>query len=463
MADRRDRSVTVIRSRHRKASEIDSSGFVHYNCQRSDIRLTLAIEGKYREMRKTLAAIVLIVCAIFSVLFFFRSRAQKPNVILIVIETFRKDFFTESNAPNLTAFSRECVTFENAFSPSSWTIPAHASLFTGLYPSNHNTISDLNGTVEIGEAGLRFNELEEELVTISEILKDNGYQTSAVVGNFVLFPDTGLNQGFDTYLFPDMKSVPRDAAALNGHIFQILETAEEPFFLFVNYFDPHEPYDSPESKIKRNDSYNKDFLAYALQVLMGKRRVTEEEIRTITAMYAEEIRYVDKHIGKLLDRLKQANQYENSMIIITSDHGEHFGENNLMLHGCSLDDPLIRVPLLVKLPRSSSGETSTNYVQLTDIVPTILDICKIEYDKDKLDGENLLTANHGVRAELHPLPSHVKLNPERFNKHSVLTISPSGDRKLEVWENLTVPTTPARKQYKDPHTIETLKSLGYIF
>ena len=321
----------------------------------------------------------------------------------------------------------------------------------------------MNGTIEIGDAGLRFNELEQKFDTISEILKNNGYQTSAVVGNFVLFPDTGMSQGFDTYLFPDMKNAPRDAATLNGQIFRILETTDEPFFIFVNYLDPHEPYDSPESKIKRSSTYNKDFLYYALEVLMGKREVTEQEIRTITAMYAEEIRYVDKHIGKLLDRLKQANQYENSLIIITSDHGEHFGENNLMLHGCSLADALIRVPLLVKFPRYASGETTTNYVQLTDIVPTILDICKIEYDQDRMDGENLLTANHEVHSELHPLPSHVKLNPERFNKHSVLTISPSGDRKLEVWENLTMPTTPAKKQYRDPHSIETLKSLGYIF
>ena len=336
---------------------------------------------------------------------------DKTNVILIVMDTTRRDHlscygYTRETTPHLDSLARDSLLFTNAYSPSSWTLPAHASIMTGLYPSTHGSHYNVNST-----STPAVNILHDRFTTLAEILSQNGYKTAGVVGATFCHRFFGIAQGFNYYsderrntnldldhyciLHIASKFLPlkkyfflhghrgiRRASELNKILFPWLgKNHGYPFFLFINYFDAHWPYSPPtpydtlyEGKNYQaiRENYASDWNLFSA-IIKKNHTLTDKEKNHLLSQYDGEITYLDYHIGKLMEKLKALKLYDESMIIITSDHGESFGEHNLMDHGRALYEELLQIPLIIKYPSSHKkiGRCGSQ-ASLIDIMPAVL-------------------------------------------------------------------------------------------
>lgn len=331
---------------------------------------------------------------------------DKPNILWIVMDTVRADHLSSygyyrKTTPNIDKLASEGILFENAISPAPWTLPSHASMFTGMFPSKHG--SDAEHLY-----------LEDKFNTISEVLRSYGYRTFGYSNNDFVSPRTNLNQGFDNFVI-----VPHDKraayelrdhlfinAAVNLPIISIKDSGADrtnkvvkkwianncytksPFFIFVNYMEAHDPYgNTPYSRhyLKRVStsevkSASRDWRGY----LWGKLKFSDNDFDILSSLYDGDILYLDYKIGELINYLKKLKILDNTLLIITSDHGENFGEHNFMNHVLNVYDTLLHVPLIIRYPKVFSSNLKLQaQVQTTDIFPTILDILGIE-----LTGEN---------------------------------------------------------------------------
>ncbi len=325
---------------------------------------------------------------------------EDTNVILIIIDTLRADHlgcygYKKSTSPHMDALAKEGFLFKNCYTQASWTKPSTASILTSLYPPIHQTISD-------GSA------LPDEIVTLAEILKKQGYLTYGYTANPNLKTIFNFDQGFDFYddylmrdklycaamrnflfNFPLFKMVikktfsfrDRDNIKLaNDRIIPWLEEYKgNNFFMYLHYMDPHDPY-SPPGPYDKMFSYVKD-------------DINSKNI----SLYDGEIRFADEYIGRLFEKLKALGVYDKTLIVITSDHGEAFGDHNDQIHGHTVYNELLKVPLIIKYPSSKKPNMKIKkQVQSIDILPSILDILNITY-KGHLSGASLsaLMENNG--------------------------------------------------------------------
>jgi arylsulfatase A-like enzyme len=362
---------------------------------------------------------------------------DRPNIILITMDTTRADHLScygyhKNTSPHLDKIASESVVFKNAYAPSPWTLPSHASIFTGMYPARHGAHNDWEK--------MKSNwprKLSTQHKTLAEILAAHGYRTAGVIGSRVCHSFFGLAQGFEYYddtlisVLPALKYftlfkilsrwIPLDdiaarqglngcriAPQINKIVFSWLEKHyQSPFFLFINYFDPHIPYIPP-------DQYFQIFRE-------GENAETIESKkykRDLLAQYDGEIAYLDYHMAKLFERLKELNIYDTTMIIITSDHGEYFGEHDFWIHGHELYEEVLKIPLIIKYPSSHPKKgVSLNRVSLVDIMPTILNFLKLPLPKD-LQGINLFEGTSRVMAEiyLHKYTTLIDLFVDRYVK-----------------------------------------------
>ena len=240
----------------------------------------------------------------------------------------------------MDAVARESVVFSQVISPVPLTLPAHCSMLTGMTPPYHGVHDNIN------------YRLADSVVTLAELLRGHGFQTAAVIGAFVLDSQSGIGQGFDTF---DDQLVPGGAAAgarperLAGDVTRIAnrwlgEHPSSPFFLFLHYFDPHDPYTPPEP------------FASTFK----------------TSPYDGEIAYTDHAIGQVIEKVKELDLYDSSIIIIVSDHGESLGEHGESTHGYFVYHSTTKVPLVVKLPGHRLAKRVDEKISLVDIVPTVL-------------------------------------------------------------------------------------------
>jgi len=273
----------------------------------------------------------------------------RRDVVLISIDTCRADYlscygYAGQTTVNIDSLAEDGVTFTRAQATNPITLPSHCSLLTGTIPPVHGVRN--NGAYRLGD-----NQL-----TLTEVLSANGYQTAAFVGAFPLDGRFGLAQGFDTYddqMSPDRNSQASERRAeevTRAAISWLDQRGDEPFFLFVHYFDPHFSYQPPEP---------------------FRSRYRESP-------YAGEIAYTDDCLGKLLDRLKELRLYESSIIVITADHGESLDEHEEMAHGFFVYQTTMRVPLVIKLPETRENIRIQNPVSLIDIAPTILTTLQLD-------------------------------------------------------------------------------------
>lgn len=268
-----------------------------------------------------------------------------PALILIVVDTLRaKNLslygYERNTSPELAEFARDAVTYEHATTPGTWTVPSHGSLFTGWLPSFHGAERVAGGEV------LRATPLRRELPTLAELLSDAGWATGAFVANetFVT-PSLGFARGFDPFVAQDVPARVLAPQALDWFVGQRRKA-----FLFLNVLDPHEPYAPPAPHDEQFPGRQPDFGTKLTHYYWQKRELTPSMIEHFRSQYDGEVASMDATLGEFFRGLEKNGRYRESLIVVTSDHGEMLGEHGLAGHGISTHQEILHVPLLVKYP-----------------------------------------------------------------------------------------------------------------
>jgi arylsulfatase A-like enzyme len=289
------------------------------------------------------------------------------NLLLVTLDTVRVDHigcygYARAETPTIDSLAARGARFDHAVADVPSTLPSHCTMMTGLEAPNHGART--NGHFTLGP----------EITTLAEVLKEQGYATSAFVATYVLNRRFGLAQGFDTYDDFEAEAVgasgQRRADYITDAVIGWLErqrqsSSESPFFLWAHYFDPHEPYDPPGEYAKR----------------------------FADSPYDGEIAYTDAHLGRLLEYLEDKKTLERTLVVLTADHGEGLGEHGEPTHSRLIYDTTIRVPLILACPQLHDASCRVDDVTVgtIDIMPTVLSLLGIETDL-KMDGVDLVTA-----------------------------------------------------------------------
>ena len=316
----------------------------------------------------------------------------RPNVLLVVIDTGRADRFsfngyTRQTTPEIAILASEGTVYEQARSPAPWTLPAHASLFTGLHPSAHGADS---GHLK----------LDDRHRTLAEAFRAAGYRTQAYAANPWVGRQYGLDRGFDGYeeLWKGTPAGEQDAGAsrVNARVARWLEwrrstaaAREQPFFLFINYIEAHLPYDPPEPERSRMLSPGTDPLAVErlrrfrhpeeVKYVLGLGGLQPGDLKVLSDLYNGEIAYVDRRVGEVARMLKQDGLLDDTVVVVTSDHGEAIGDHGFLDHKMNLYEELLRVPLVLRYPRAvPAGKRIREPVMLQDLFPTLLALAGID-------------------------------------------------------------------------------------
>jgi arylsulfatase A-like enzyme len=375
-------------------------------------------------------------------------RRDSLNVIVVLLDTLRADHLScygaaRRTSPNIDRIASQATLFEKAISPAAWTPPAHASLFTGTYPSRHH----------VDRSNLT---LGSDLQPLPEVLRRGGYRTYGVSSNYWLSRETSFDRGFDEFvhswqlvqtagtnaplarqqrkqdlglgdlggpaetpskyaqqanrLFEKATNKLRNRLqAYDDGAYRVVNQVkrwiprwvreEQPFFAFLHFMEPHIRYSAPGQyhlkhipkgvSAERARQVNQD----PWRFLTGQTEMTEEDFVILSALYDGEISYLDARIGQLHAMLERSGLLENTVVIFTSDHGENLGEHGLMDHAYCLYDTLLNVPLIIQAPSEfSAGERISRPVQSADLFGTILTLAGMDEDPvwDQVQARNSL-------------------------------------------------------------------------
>jgi len=314
------------------------------------------------------------------------ASSHRPNVILITIDTLRRDHVScygqgHQTTPFLDRLATQAVRFDRAYSTSSWTVPSVVSMLTSLYSMTHGV---RYGYVATTGQVLEQPILGADLELLPEILHDHGYQTFGVTANEHLRGKQGFARGFDRYTCVGFES----GVALEEPLREIRARIDSsrPYFLWVHYFDPHMPYDSnrPEllgyldgvPKVDADALGRVQSLASSEEFQALDLRDNPDAVAYARASYDSDVRLADSFVEDLFDLFEID---PDDLVLVTSDHGEEFYEHHAFGHGHALFEELLRIPLIVRLPGSRhAGRVVGERVSLIDVLPTILDVAGIE-------------------------------------------------------------------------------------
>lgn len=293
------------------------------------------------------------------------------RLILISLDTLRADHlalygYGRPTSPQLERFATQATRYTRAQAAAPWTLPSHASLFTGLHPYEHGArtwpMEQLSALAKDGwKPNNNVGPLAPERVTLAEVLRSEGYATGAVVANLAfLDPNFGIAQGFDHY---DQKRGPVED--LNRRALEWLDArgANQPSFLFINYMDTHRPYNTrPREGFESASTYGNALARVAPLVLTPGAEVPADLLQACVDQYDLAIANLDAGLGELFDALRERGLFEDSLIIITSDHGEFLGEKALIEHSKDVYQGALHVPLLVKAPRQKLAAVDEDWI-----------------------------------------------------------------------------------------------------
>lgn len=364
---------------------------------------------------------------------------ESPDVVVVVLDTMRRSVLRmyggEAGAPTLEALASQGVVYENCIASSPWTVPSHASLFTGLLPSRHGVHETWDR--KMGQVFGMMANVDTE--TLPSYLSSRGYATACYSANANIAVGSGFEKGFDSFSLmniadPDEKTKDmvelarkyggtRKQAAWNllrhgkvGDLARLYREdrklrryhkernfplfkggdaiassisglkLERPFFLFVNLLEMHEPYISGEAGAEPRPSVD----------LYGKRVVGPKLMASIRRKYAEEVGVVDSFVGKVVQWLKATGAYEGAMVIATSDHGQALKEAGFYGHGAYMYDEILEVPLIVKYPRGTRPPPAPGYQPLHRVQEVVKDWLAGVKDGASLSSGHAVAEGFGV-------------------------------------------------------------------
>jgi len=352
------------------------------------------------------------------------------KVILLTIDTLRADHlgcygYERQTSPVVDSIATQGILFKSARAQSPWTLSSLASLLTSTYPSVNAVLTGNN-------------RLEEARTTLAEAMQENGILTQAIVSNGWLQDNFGLSQGYSGYhhsadvfnltrfnrmiwmrvvrkLRPNMFQLGRNLLA-SGLVDRSIEWLDEygdrDFFLWIHCIDPHDPYQPPEEYrgMFQDEPYEGRY-KLSSGIIGGLRtgaRLEPAEKANLECLYDQEIRYTDDNIARLVATLRKHDIYDETLLIISSDHGEEFWEHDGLMHGHTLYEEQLHVPLILRCPdRLPAGTTVEESVRLLDVMPTILDLFSLPKPAE-VQGKSLVSLMLGQSNTWTPLPTYAE-------------------------------------------------------
>jgi len=323
-------------------------------------------------MSSSLRALVLLIACFLVLPPTFAAGNPTTNVVIVTIDTLRADHlgcygYKHIRTPNIDALAADGVRFERAYTPVPVTLPAHTAIFTGSYPM-------LSGIHDFSA-----NKLNPQQPTLASALKEHAYSTAAIIGSAVLDSRFGLNHGFDFYYdhfdFNRLLETNLDEMERPGNVVAdvaldwLSKNYQKKFFLWMHLYDPHYPYRPPPP-------YSQEYASRP---------------------YDGEIAFADAQVGRLLRFLKEKGLYQNTLVVLSGDHGESLGEHGEKTHGFFIYNATLQVPLIVKLPHRTMAKQVATQVSLTDIMPTVLQILKLDIPS-QVQGRSLLPLIDGKQS-----------------------------------------------------------------
>jgi choline-sulfatase len=310
-----------------------------------------------------------------------RSKSR-PNVILICIDCLRPDHlnaygYDKKITPNIDALSEKGVVFENAYSNAGWTKPSVATLLTSVHAYTHKAL-----TLE--------SYMSNDVLMMAEIFKNHRYKTLYLNGGNVNIHDSfGFAQGVDHYVYSKM-----DARVMAERFITLLPAVKgKPFFFYIHLNDAHLPYH--ENKYNSHLNYEPDdtidspgqLSVHKIRKASLSNQLTSHEKNLLTSLYDAQLQYIDESIGLMVQALKENRIFKNTIVVITSDHGEEFWDHGNYEHGHSLYEEIIHVPFIITGPDLETNHISQR-VGLIDVMPTLLDLAGLSSEKYSLEGRS---------------------------------------------------------------------------
>ncbi|MBW8001617.1 MAG: sulfatase-like hydrolase/transferase [Planctomycetes bacterium] len=333
---------------------------------------------------------------------------KKPNVLLILLDTARADKFSSmgykrNTSPNIDAFFAQGTIFQKAYSTACWTLPAHGSLFTGLYP------------IESG-ANSETLHLPQTHKTLAQAMTNAGYDTTAFICNSWVSAERGFARGFNEYneMWRESQRIGTKTNAEEAAVTKTVQWLEKrkniknPFFLFMNLNGIHLPYRAKKpflSQFLKNKYNNKEINRIASITAMwpylaGKYKLSKKDFQIMNDLYDAEVVFTDYLVKQVFDQLTSMGILDDTLVILTSDHGENLGEHGRIDHNLSMHETTLHIPLMMRYPnRFKPATRDDDLVSILDIAPTILDICGVNKEMQNLNIEktSLVSQNRDAR------------------------------------------------------------------
>jgi arylsulfatase A-like enzyme len=328
------------------------------------------------------------------------AAAERPapakNVIVLLIDTLRADHLspyakTRVQTPAFARFAQQGVVFENAQAQECWTKPSVATVLSGLFPDSHAT--------KTFDA-----RLPESVTILPEVFRDQGVRTVTRIANGYVSDKFGFNQGWEDYANFIRENRPTGAEHVFGSTLEWIRAhRSERFFAYIQTIDPHVPYDPPEEFLRMYDANPYDGPIVPREtpdilerIKRHRQELTDRDKERLEALYDGEISYHDRYFALLLDKLREWHLLDDTLIVVTADHGEEFFDHGSVGHGHSLYQELLHVPLAIRYPAAMpAGRRVARPVSLVDIAPTVFDLAGVE-PPEELEGHSLLEPVRGV-------------------------------------------------------------------
>ena len=337
------------------------------------------------------------------------------GIVLISIDTLRRDHVgayghRPPTTPRLDALAKEGLVAEDAVSVSSWTLPSHLSMLTSVDPARHGGTDMRHGS------GKR-------VPTLAALLRTAGYATRAVTSHLYVSGVYGLDEGFDSL---DFRQDRRATDVADRAIDLVDRFGDRPFFLFLHFYDPHWHYDPPE---KQRALFAKPYTG----TITGRwgdfsgrdpASVTPADREHLLALYDGEIRYTDDEVGRVIDHLAARGALANTLVVVTSDHGEEFLDHGSWEHQKTLYEEVVRIPLIVRGP-GVAARRETAPVSLLDVAPTVLSWAGVAVPPS-FQGKSLLGASLGER-EAYGETDHTVDRSHKLFLRALGYVDPRGD------------------------------------